>query len=473
MNIFRLSIRNMTSRPLSTTLSLVLLTFGVGMIALLLQVNQHIQEQMENNVRGVDMVVGAKGSPLQLILSAVYHIDAPTGNISLQEATQLQKNRLVESGIPLSFGDSYQGFRIVGTDHQYPEQYNASIAEGRLWEKAFEVNIGATVAFSLNLKVGDQFAGSHGLVEGGEAHEDQKYEVVGIFANSNSVLDQLILTPTESVWESHHHEDHDDEDHSEEERHDDENEEEAGHDLEEGDEHAHEEDNHNHEEGEHDHEEESHHEHNEDDHEHEEGEEHDHEEEHEDHDEAGQDHDEEKEITAMLIKFRNPLGIVQLPRMVNENTNMQAAVPAYEINRLFGLMGVGIDTLSAIALLIMAVSGLSVFVSLYNALKDRQYEMALMRTYGATRWQLVWLVIQEALLLTTIGFLFGILLSRIGLWLVSGLMDASFHYSFSGWKWIAGEWWLLAIALAIGFFAALLPAIRVFNIDISKTLADD
>ncbi|WKN44177.1 ABC transporter permease [Tunicatimonas pelagia] len=440
MNIFRLSLRNMTSRPLSTTLSLVLLTLGVGMIALLLQVNRHIQQQMENNIRGIDMVVGAKGSPLQLILSAVYHIDAPTGNIALHEAEQLQNNRLVAYGIPLSYGDSYEGYRIVGTDHQYPELYAATLAEGQLWQAPFEVTVGATTANLLNLKIGDNFVGAHGLTEGGEVHDEHAYQVVGVFDYTNSVLDQLILTATESVWAAHHHE----EEH-------------------EGEEHGHgeEEERHEHQEGE------EHHEH-EEEHKHEEGEEHhEHDGEHE-HDE----HEEEREITAMLVKFRSPMGIVQLPRRVNEDTNMQAAVPAYEISRLFSLMGVGVDTLSTIALVIMAVSGLSVFISLYNALKDRQYEMALMRTYGASRWQLVGLVLQEGLLLTLVGFLLGILVSRLGLWLISGLMEASYHYSFSGWGWLVEEWWLLVSALAIGLLASLLPAIRVFRINISKTLAD-
>jgi len=417
MNIFRLSLRNMTSRPLSTTLSLVLLTLGVGMIALLLQVNRHIQQQMENNVRGIDMVVGAKGSPLQLILSAVYHIDAPTGNISLHEAEELQNNRLVASGIPLSYGDSYRGFRIVGTNHQYPELYEATVANGRLWQKPFEVAIGATVAKNLSLNIGDTFTGAHGLAEGGETHEEHAYRVVGILGYTNSVIDQLILTATESVWKVHHHEEKEDQTSAQAENH-----EHEAH----GDDHA--------------------------------------EEEHE-------EHQAEHEITAMLVKFRSPMGMVQLPRMVNENTNMQAAVPAYEISRLFSLMGVGVDTLSTIALVIMAVSGLSVFISLYNALKDRQYEMALMRTYGATRWQLVWLVLQEGLLLTLTGFLLGMLFSRLGLWLVSRLMEASYHYTFSGWAWVAEEGWLLATALAIGLLASLLPAIRVFRINISKTLA--
>jgi putative ABC transport system permease protein len=166
------------------------------------------------------------------------------------------------------------------------------------------------------------------------------------------------------------------------------------------------------------------------------------------------------------------MGLVQIPRLVNENTSMQAAVPSYEINRLFDLMGVGIDTISTIALLIMAVAGLSVFISLYSALKNRRYEMALMRCYGSSRWQLVWLVLQEGLLLTFIGFLLGIVLSRIGLWLVSSLLEADFHYSFSGWTWLMEEWWLLLTALIIGLLASLLPAFNAFYINISKTLAD-
>jgi len=181
MNILSLSFRNLISRPLGNILSLVLLALGVGMVALLLHVNNHVQQQMENNIRGIDMVVGAKGSPLQLILSAVYHIDAPTGNIPLSEVEKLKKNPWVSTAIPLSYGDSYKGYRIVGTDHQYPEHYEATVAEGRLWETSFEVTVGAKAARDLKLKVGDTFQGAHGFAEGGETHGDKDYTVVGIF----------------------------------------------------------------------------------------------------------------------------------------------------------------------------------------------------------------------------------------------------------------------------------------------------
>jgi putative ABC transport system permease protein len=230
-------------------------------------------------------------------------------------------------------------------------------------------------------------------------------------------LDQLILTPTESVWEIHHHEDESEVHEKHEEIHDHVAEDELDH-----------------------------------------------------HDANG--HEQGPDITAMLIQFRNPMGLVQLPRMVNENTNMQAAVPAYEINRLFNLMGIGIETINSIALVIMVVAGLSVFISLYSALKKRRYEMALMRCYGSSRWQLVWLVLQEGLLLTLIGFLLGIFSSRIGLRIISRLMEADYHYSLSGLMWLQEEFWLLVTTVTIGLLASLLPAINAFYINISKTLAD-
>lgn len=393
---------------MSTGLSLILLTLGVGMISLLIQVSHHLEEQMKTNVRGIDMVVGAKGSPLQLILSAVFHVDTPTGNISLDEAQKLKKSPLVESGIPLSYGDSFNGYRIVGTDHQYHELYGGKLMEGRIWQDPFEVTLGDRVAHNLRLKPGDTFSGTHGLGEGGEAHEAHAYQVVGIFEHTNSVLDQLILTATESVWEVHHHEEEEGQGHEEE-----------GHD-------------------------------------------------HHEHSDTGT----EEEITAMLIKFRSPMGMIQLPRMVNERTNMQAALPVYEINRLFSLMGIGIETLKMMALVIMVVSGISVFISLYNALKDRQYEMALMRVYGATRWQLAALVLQEGVFLSFVGFLLGFSFSRIGVLFISWFMPENYPYGIPSLMPMQDELLLMVVSLATGLLASVIPTVQILTINISRTLSD-
>jgi len=421
LNIFKLSIKNIISKPLNSILSLALLILGIGIISLLLQLNSLIKTQMDNNLKGIDMVVGAKGSPLQLILSAVYHIDSPTGNISVEDAEEIKNNRMVGSSIDLLYGDNYKGYRIVGTEDKFLDLYNAKIKDGKKWNAPFEVVVGAKIYSKLNINLDDELVSSHGLRETGESHVNQSFKVVGLLEPSNSVVDQLIITSPQSIWDLHDEHDHDDEDH--EEHHDDED----------------------HEEHEHDHDDEDHDEH-----------------------EHG-----DKEITAMLIKFKSPMNIIQFPRQINENTNLQAAVPSYEISRLFKLFGFGIETLTYLAYLIILVSGFSLFINLFNSMRERKYEMALIRTLGASRSQLSVMVIFESLILTISGFLLGLLVSRLGVMFVSSLMEESLNYSLSSLYILNEEFWLLGLSILIGLISSLIPAIQVYKMNISEILADE
>jgi putative ABC transport system permease protein len=384
------------------------MTLGVGIISLVLLLNNEVEQQLQNNVKGVDMVVGAKGSPLQLILSTVYHIDNPTGNILLKDVAKLKKNPLVKSTIPLSFGDTYNGFRIVGTTHAYPELFQAGLKEGKLWVQDLEVVVGSVAAQINDLKVGDTFHGSHGLIEGGEVHDQYSYEVVGVLAQSNSTIDKLILTNTESIWKVHNHDD---------------------------DSHACSDPDHHHE-----------------------------------HDSS---QEENAMITALLVKFKSPVAYIQLPRKVNETTNLQAAVPSFEINRLISLLGFGAQTINMIAIIIMVVSGLSIFISLFNSLKKRRYELALMRVHGASRWQLVKLVLLEGVLLSMIGTLLGITISRLTLFTISFFIEATYSFDSIQFSLIKEEFWLFPISLFIGLLASLIPTIQTYNINIPKTLSNE
>ena len=151
MNIFKLSFKNIFHKPVGTILSIVLLTLAVGIISILIHVNSSIQNQMNNNLKGVDMVVGAKGSPLQLILSSVYHVDSPTGNISLADANSITNNRMVKNSTKLSFGDNFKGFKIVGTEKNFLELYNCKFENGRVWEKSLEAVVGKKAAEILGI----------------------------------------------------------------------------------------------------------------------------------------------------------------------------------------------------------------------------------------------------------------------------------------------------------------------------------
>jgi acyl-CoA synthetase (AMP-forming)/AMP-acid ligase II len=202
--------RYLWSRPLAAALNLLLLTLGLAAITLVLLVSTQLDRAFERDLEGIDLVVGAKGSPLQLILAGVFHIDVPTGNIPLQEVQALQQNPLVAQVVPLSLGDSYQGYRIVGTTPDYVAHYRATLAEGALWQQPMDAVLGASAARGIvkpdhagQPLVGATFIGSHGLGGGGHAHGDHPYRVSGVLAPCGCVLDRLILTSTESVWQVH------------------------------------------------------------------------------------------------------------------------------------------------------------------------------------------------------------------------------------------------------------------------------
>jgi putative ABC transport system permease protein len=396
MTMLRLAFANLREHFLTTALSIMLLSIGVGMVSFVISVSEQLNDRFTRDIRGIDMVVGAKGSPLQLILSAVYQIDNPTGNIPLEEVANIQKHPLVKYSIPLSYGDSYKGFRIVGTDTLYLSHFAAHFHSGAAWQKSMQVVLGSAVAERLEMRLGDQFHGTHGFDEGGHDHEELHYDVVGVLEPTNTVADRLILTSTESVWEIHHEQD--------------------GQPEEEG---------------------------------------------------------EVAQITALLIKFKSPMGIMQVPRFINERTSMQAAIPAIEINRLYELMGIGFSTLQAMGVLMMLIAALSVFISLLNSLKERKYELALMRSLGASPSKLFTLVVQESLLLCLCGYIFGIILGRVAIMTLSTFGEEQFHFSVSQSGVSTIEIWLLPLTLCVGFVAAIIPAIRAYRADISTILRND
>ena len=475
MSFLKLSLKNLFHRPLNLLLSLMLFALGIGLISLMVNVNTQVEKQFENNLAGIDLVIGAKGSPLQLVLCNMYHVDNPTGNISIDEAKPFlnPNNPLVRKAVPLSLGDNYRGYRIVGTTKDFPTLYDATTAEGRIWEYDFEVTVGALVARELGLSIGDEFHGAHGL-GGADVHVHDyvpPYVVKGILEPTGAVIDQLILTNTASVWMVHHDHDHD-----------------HGHDHEHNLDHDHDHDhghdhNHDHDHG-HDHNHEHGHSHN---HDHDHGHDHHHEhgpgcghhhDLHSAEDQKGSNrveylldfHDEN--ITAILLKFsgRN-IQTLNMARQINENTNMMAASPAYEINRLFDMMGTGIDAIGALGWIIAIVSGFSIFISLFQSLNRRKYELALIRVMGSSRMGVFSLVILEGLWIAVMGYVAGMVLSKVGMFAVAGMIESGYRYAIEPMTFMQADWLLLGASLIIGFVAALIPAILAMRTDIAKTLS--
>lgn len=414
--ITKLAWKNIWFKPLNTILSVILLTSSVAIITTLILVEKQFEEKFASNIEDVDLVLGAQGSPLQLILSSVYQVDAPTGNINYDSAKVWMQHPFVEKAIPLAFGDNYRGYKILGTTHDYLTKYKAKLAEGKLFEKNFEVVVGSEIAQKLSLKVGDEFFGSHGDAAEGEVHDQYAYKIVGIANPTGKVVDNLILCTIPSVWQMHHQHDENP---------------------------AHGEEGHIYEEG-------------------------------EEHEKSDLTLDEPNmEITAVLLKIRNQMAKLTWQRVIPQNTKMQAVSPAFEVNRLFGLFGIGVTALQYLAYGIMLISGISIFIALFNTLKERKSEFALMRVNGAGRIQLLKVVMIESLLLCVVGFIFGTILGRIALSLLSNSSEEDFKMSFNPYEFLwQKEGTLFLVTIFVGFIAALIPAIKAYNLNISKTLAN-
>lgn len=388
MNIWSISIQNIKSKPLYSILSVFILSLSIALLLGIQQIKISFKNQIENNLSNIDLVVGAKGSPLQLVLASILHLDSPTGNISYKDAKKIANSPMVKSAIPISYGDNYKGFRIVGTTEEYVLLFGAEYKSGRSVTKTMEVVLGSTVAEQLGLSIGDTLLSSHGLMENSiEVHSD-KLTVVGILKPTSKVIDRLIITNLESVWDVH---DHHDGEHQEVENH-----------LEQ----HHQEENHKEEQEHHKniekvtHTAHNHH--------------------------YGEEDEEDKEITSLLVNFKSPRALLTFPRKINKDTNMQAALPKYEFNKLYEYTSIGFQTISWIAYLILVISCVIIFVSIYKMVKERAYDLALLRTFGATNFQLVKMVFYEGLLISIAAFLFGFVLIKVGLRIMLHYMQANY-----------------------------------------------
>ena len=385
------------SRPLSAALNLLLLSLGLASITFLLLVGDQLDKAFDRDLKGIDVVVGAKGSPMQLILSGVFHVDVPPGNIPLKAVQELQKHPMVAQLIPISLGDNFRGFRIVGTSHDYLSHYQARLAQGQLWTQPMQVVLGAAAARKLGLALGNTFVGTHGLGAGGHAHGDSTYTVVGLLAPSGSVLDRLILTDTASVWKVH--EDYTAVD-----------------------------------------------------------------------DEDRQIMMDEREVTMALIRYTSPLAAVTFPRYVNTSTDMQAAAPALEITRLLSMLGLGTDVLRAFAGVLLLTAGLSVFIALWSAVRERRGDLALLRMLGAPPGKVAALLLLEALWLGLLALVLGVLAGQAMAAGLAWLLQLDNSLLIGGMAWPAALWVVPVVALGVSLVAAILPALGAYRVSVLELL---
>ncbi|HXD42335.1 MAG TPA: ABC transporter permease [Ramlibacter sp.] len=397
MKTIALAFRYLWSRPLQALLNLLLLTLGLASITFVLLASEQIDRAFQRDLAGIDLVVGAKGSPMQLILAGVFHIDVPPGNIPLADVQELARRPQVAKLIPLSLGDSFRGFRIVGTTPDYLSHYRMSFEQGQGWSRSMEAVLGAQVAQATGMKTGDSFIGSHGLAGGGHEHADNPYRITGVLGPCGCVVDRLIVTPTESVWAVHEKATAMD-------------------------------------------------------------------------DEDRKALEAEREVTIALITYKSPLAAVTFPRYVNGSTGMQAAAPAVEVSRLLRMLGVGSEVLRGIGAALLFTAALSVFIALWNAVRERRADLAMLRMLGATPAKVASLLVCEALWLAVLASVLGLAAGH-GLTALTGLLlQAQHSLPMTGRLWVPGELWVPAAALGVAIVAALIPTISAYRVDVAQLL---
>ena len=429
LNFVLLSLK---SRFSSTILAVLLTTFGISISIILVQFENHIKNRLNNDGKKIDIVVGAKGSPLQIVLSSIYHIDLPTGNIPFSSLKTISEDPLVEKVIPLALGDNWKNNRIVGTTHEYIEHYGAKLDKGRSWQKVFEVVAGSSVKINLNQK----FSGSHGLVDSNDVHDHGEYKVVGILKPTGTVLDRLLLTSVKSVLQIHGQDIKDNEQHNHEHEHDKHEHEKHEHQL---DENKHKTDNH------------------------------DHHSEHMDDYISNNQGFIEPEITSLLITTKSPIANINLPRSINKESQLQAANPAFEITRLSTMLGLGSKSFKLLSIIIMLIAVLSIFTGLASNFENRLRDLAILRAIGYSKARVFKIISLEGIIIVIFGIIIGLCSSFL---VFNFLVDmiAPLNNSNAKFKFSFDIVIIIFLVLLAGLCAAFFPAYKGSKVSVAKQL---
>ncbi len=512
MSTLSLVFRNIAQRALSVTLTGISIALGVALISATVEIRRQVEENFSQSSVGYEMILGAKGSALQLVLNTVYQLGDPVGNIPYAVYQKYRNHPMVSYAIPYGLGDNYKGFRIIGTTEEIFTKFNYKpnqtfeLAEGRTFkdDELYAAVLGSDVARQLGLKIGDTFIATHGLQEVAPEmaieHEHDPMKVVGILKPTYTTSDKAIYISLPTVWAIH-------EEQKEEElevRNDElarmrkdaqtesalaflgkgagdkvkQEEKKNGHNtsarqndeaaMMKHDEHVHKEQKEQSHEG-HEHKTQATTEATTAQAKHSDGSPHTDGDDHPDH------HHEHKvpkegDVTAVILKTKAPIFALQLYKIINSEPLAQAAIPTREIKNLFDIVGNINWAFLFITLLVIVVALIGVMVAIYNSLNERRRDIAIMRALGAHRSRIFGMITLEAALISLFGAAFGIVLSKVLLLSLKGVVLERTGVELSAPIFNSGEIALILIVAAVGALVGIIPAINAYRTDVAKNL---
>ncbi len=416
MSLFKIVWKSIKQRSLASVLTMFSIMLGVALVVSILILKQESQDAFSQTATGYEIIVGPKGSSLQLTLNTIYQIGVPIQNMPYDTYTKLKDDKRVKLAIPYVLGDNFKNHRLIGTvpevftDFSYQKDKKYQLKDGKFFTKDFEAVIGNETALKTGLKVGDTFIGSHGVesYEGSEGmfeHAEFKFTVTGILEKTFTPIDKVVFTSMNSVWEIHHHE--------------------AEEKYKERNDTTH--------------------------------------------------REMEKSITAILISLKSPVYFDLLRRQINENKfegiNAQAVIPTFEIKQLFDIIGNINSILIIIAYLVVFVAVISILVSIYNSMNERKRDIAIMRSLGARKNTILNIILIEGFIVSFIGGLFGIIVSHVLIFLFRDTISNTAGIQISGTLFNIFEFYILAGTVALGLIVTLIPALKAYNTDVASNLA--
>ena len=382
---------------------------GVALVTAIILLRQESEEAFNQTATGYELIIGPKGSSLQLTLNTVYQIGVPIQNMPLSTYELLKNDKRVKLAIPYVLGDNFKNFRLIGTvpeiftEFEYKKGTRYSISSGKFFENDFEAVIGNETAQRTGLKPGDTFTGSHGVdsYEGAEAHDEFRFKVTGILEKTFTPIDRVIFVTMNSVWKIHHHEEKNAMDTA-----------------------------------------------------------------------VSLNSQNTITSVLLKLKNPVYFDLVrrQINDNKYEGISAQAILPVFEIKQLFDIIGNINSILLVIAYLVIFVAAISILVSLYNSMNERKRDIAIMRSLGAPRFTILKIIVLEGALISFTGAVSGVLLGHIVIFIMKSKISDLAGIQITGTTFNISELYILAGTVLLGIFASMIPAIKAYKTDVAKNL---
>ncbi|MEZ8656416.1 ABC transporter permease [Vibrio splendidus] len=409
--ITHLALKSVLNRK--ATAILTILTVAVSVILLLgvERVRTEAKSSFANTISGTDLIVGGRSGQVNLLLYSVFRIGNATNNIDWKSYEEFSQHNAVKWAIPISLGDSHKGFRVMGTNHSYFENYRygskqpLTFQQGKEFNQLFDVVIGADVAKKLDYKIGDHIILAHGISDVAfSRHDNLPFTIVGILAPTGTPVDKTVHVSVEAIeaihvgWESGAN---------------------LGHTP---------------------------------------------------NAEALKQRDfQPKQITAMMVGLKSKIQTFALQREINNYRQepLSAIMPGIALHELWGMMAVAEQALLIVSGFVVIAGLLGMLSSLLTSLQERRREMAILRAMGARPRHVFGLLISEASALTFLGITLGVAVLFALIAVVAPIVQQSYGINISISAITPHEWKLLMLVQVAGIIIGFIPAFRAYRQSLS------